>query len=102
MAPCSPLRPCPSQLWWVAVLAPRGPPQHTQAMPLLLEPGVLAGVLDELARLFGASTPAGRLLQNAPDLALSCQSLRAQSRGERDYDYLKDIFSGDGTPGIGG
>lgn len=69
-----------------------------QASPLLLEPGALAGVLGELRRLFGAKTPPGRLLQNAPDLALSCQSLQSQSRGERDYDYLRDIFSGGGGP----
>ncbi|KAI8477007.1 MAG: hypothetical protein J3K34DRAFT_515981 [Monoraphidium minutum] len=72
----------------------RGGASHFREAPLLLEPGVMAGVLQELSRLFGAGTPPGRLLQGAPGLALSCQSLQGQSRGERDFDYLKDIFSG--------
>jgi hypothetical protein len=69
---------------------------------MLLEPGALAGVLQELSRLFGPKTPPGRLLQNAPDLALSCQGLQGQSRGERDFDYLRDIFSGGGLGALGG
>lgn len=54
-------------------------------------------MLSELRRLFGAARPPGALLQGAPGLALSCQSLQGQSRGERDHDYLKDIFSGGGV-----
>jgi len=59
----------------------------------------MRAVLVELKRLFGGTTPAGRLLQNAPDLALSCQSLQSQSRGERDFEYLRDIFVGGGGGG---
>jgi hypothetical protein len=62
----------------------------------------MAAVLAELRRLFGEGTPAGRLLQNAPDLALSCQSLRSQSRGERDFEYLRDVFVGGSSSGGGG
>jgi hypothetical protein len=75
------------------------PPPTPQAQPMLLEPGALAAVLQELGRLFGGKPPPGQLLQGAPDLALSCQSLQGQSRGERDFDYLRDIFSGGGGGG---
>ena len=72
------------------------PPRNPQALPQLLEPGALAGVLEELRRLFGSSAPPGRMLQNSPDLALLCQTLAGQSRGERDEDYLADVYTGGG------
>lgn len=69
-----------------------------EAMPQLLEPGALAGVLAELQRLFGGTAAqAARLLADDPGLALSCQSLQGQSRGERDAGYLGDIFGAGGN-----
>lgn len=63
-----------------------------QEMPMLMDPECLRGVLDELQRLFGKTNNAALLLEGNPELALSCQSLHNQSRGERDADYLRDML----------
>lgn len=62
-----------------------------EASPMLLQPEALQQVLAEVQRLFGSAEPAALLLAQ-PDLAHLCQSLRQQSRGERDADYLASIF----------
>ncbi|KAF8072727.1 hypothetical protein HT031_000387 [Scenedesmus sp. PABB004] len=62
------------------------------AAPQLLDPAVLQAVLDDLARLFGDAAEPLQLLERDPGLALSCQSLQGQARGDRDAAYLGDIF----------
>lgn len=66
------------------------------AMPMLLDPDVLQEVLQQVERLFGGSCQPLQLLQHNPSLALSCVSLKGQSRGERDVEYLGGIFAAGG------
>jgi len=79
------------------LLSPAAPPEAWQQLleqaPDLSHAAVLRGVLTELERLFGSSQGPARipamLVQN-PGLALSCQSLSGQSRGDRDTSYVED------------
>jgi hypothetical protein len=66
-----------------------------EAAPNLLQASTCKGVLSEMQRLFGCkSEPAAvQLLQQNPSLVWSCQNLSHQSRGDRDADYLGDIFT---------
>ncbi len=67
---------------------------------MLLDPAVLSEVLSELQRLFCSGSKGGdpvALLQRTPSLALSCQSLSHQARGDRDPEYLSSIFCAGGT-----
>ena len=65
-----------------------------EAAPVLLQPGTCKDVMSEMQRLFGCKGEAAavQLLQRNPSLVWSCQSLSHQSRGDRDLDYLGDIF----------
>lgn len=69
-----------------------------ESCPSLADASNLKAVLAEASRLFGAAdgTAAARLLLNSPELADMCQSLKHQSRGERDTDYLRDIYTAGG------
>ena len=62
-----------------------------EALPALLEPGVLRGVLSELTRLLSVSQGAALgLLVSDPSLALSCQGLVSQERGHREDGYFPE------------
>jgi hypothetical protein len=62
------------------------PSAIVDAVPMLLDAKVLSAVLQEMQRLFGANSRPLQLLQRNPALALMCESLQQQSRGDRDAD----------------
>jgi hypothetical protein len=68
--------------------SPEAASRVLQQAPELLDPPALERVLGEVRRLFGAAQDPAVLLARDPSLALSCQGLRGQSRGERDEQYL--------------
>lgn len=61
-----------------------------EVQPMVLKPGVLEGAVGEIRRLL--NTDPGRLLLGSPDFLFVVQSLEGQQRGDRDAEYLAEIY----------
>lgn len=85
----------PSCAGQVLALLPQG--RHRAVLaeaPGLLDAAALIETLTELQRLFGASSisAAADMLVGNPSLATLTSSLASQARGDRDAEYVKDIY----------
>lgn len=90
---CTPPLFCPMQ---VLALLPEG--RHRAVLaeaPGLLDAAALAETLNEMQRLFGAGSisAAADMLVGNPSLAALTSSLASQPRGDRDAEYMKDIYA---------
>lgn len=63
-------------------------------LPVLLDPECFESTIAELTRLLGDNPPPVARLASNPSIAHLCSSLQGQSRGDRNDDYLQEIYKG--------